>query len=132
MLPHFIAQLPTDSVPSLSAWILGASGAVFLINQALTFYKEHMRVKPEPADTYATKAEHTELKGRVDNADAKIETNFRELDRKRSVSIAGLHDDLAAKTEALRSEMKSDNERLHDRITDVLAKVSELKGQVQK
>lgn len=83
---------------------------MFFLNQALTFYKVHMKEQPSPANTYATKeehaalrnqvgafatkAEHDKLEQRVNGLSAEIKDGFRELDKKRSVSIAGLHDDL--------------------------------------
>ena len=127
----FLAQFDPSSVPSLVIFIVGGSAAIFLINQVLTFWKDHMREQPAPADTYATKSEHTELKDRVRTVETAVDENFRELDRKRSVSIAGLHDDLTAKTDALRKDMKDDNERLNVRITEVLSRVSELKGELK-
>lgn len=48
----------------------------------------------KPQVEYATKAELHAVDQRVHELADKIESNFRELDRKRSVSIAGLHDDL--------------------------------------
>lgn len=100
-----LAQVDLSSVPSLVVVIIGGSGVLFLLNQALTFWKEHMREKPAPADTYATKAEHSELKHRVEELSEKIETNFRALDHKRSVSIAGLHDDLNATRQTLEARI---------------------------
>jgi hypothetical protein len=127
-----LAQLSSENSGPFLIVVVGGSAALFLINQALTFWKDHMRERPTPSDTYATKAEHCELKGRVRGVEEKLESNFRALDQKRSVSIAGLHDDLRNKTDSIRSEMKEDNLRVHDRITEVLGKVSELKGWVQK
>lgn len=101
------------------------------VNQALRFF-DRLKEKPIPADTYATKQDHGELKDRVSAVEDRTEQNFRELDRKRSVSIAGLHDDLRDKTESLRQEMKSDNERLNIRITEILSAVGEIKGRIAK
>jgi hypothetical protein len=44
------------------------------------------------ADRFATIEEHVELKERVDDMSLKIDEGFRHLDQKRSVSIAGLHE----------------------------------------
>jgi hypothetical protein len=127
-----LAQLPEVEGPAFLAWLASAALALFLLNQAITFWKEHLREKPIPGETYATKVEHNELRQRLDAVDGKIEANFRELDRKRSVSIAGLHDDLTAKTEAIRAEMKHDAEGIHARMSDILGAVHELKGRIQK
>lgn len=126
------AQIPDVEAPAFLAWLACGALALFLLNQALTFWKEHMREKPIPGETYATKTEHGELKGRVAAVEDRTEQNFRELDRKRSVSIAGLHDDLRDKTDSLRTEMKADNERLNMRITEILSAVGEIKGRIAK
>lgn len=62
---HLLAQLSLDSIPSLMTVLIGGSAALFLINQALTFYKEHMKEQPSPANTYATKEEMKHAHGRI-------------------------------------------------------------------
>jgi hypothetical protein len=52
-----LAQLTKDNSPSFLVFVGGASVSLFLINQALTFYKSHMKEQPAPAATYATKQE---------------------------------------------------------------------------
>lgn len=38
----------------LAKWLVGLSASVFLLNQVLTFFKQHMREQPAPASTYVT------------------------------------------------------------------------------
>jgi peptidoglycan hydrolase CwlO-like protein len=68
-----LAQLSADMLPSgFVSWILCASGAVFLVNQVLTFYKDHFRETPAPAHTYATKADMDAELGRERGARKKM------------------------------------------------------------
>lgn len=53
MIPT-LAQISPDQVHPLVQFIVGGSAAVFLLNQAITFWKDHMREKPIPGETYAT------------------------------------------------------------------------------
>ena len=102
---NLLAQIPTEALGPVVPWLAGASICVFLANQALTFFKDHIREKPTPADTYATRAEHAELKQRVEHFSDEIVRGFERLDQKRSVSIAGLHDDLASTAEKLNARI---------------------------
>lgn len=116
-----LAQLSADLVPPLVQWLLGASASLFLLNQAITFWKEHMREQPAPADTYATKKEHEELA-------AEVEAKFITLATDRRRNVFELH----GKIDALAREVKGDMGGVHDRITELLAAFSELKGAVQQ
>lgn len=89
------------------------------------------RREPPLHHEYASKAELAALSKRVDDLGTEIREGFRSLDSKRSISIAGLHDDLESKTTDLRKEVKADIAGVHTRINDVLAAVSELKGKVE-
>lgn len=102
---NLLAQLTPDMLGPVVPWLLGASGVMLLLNQALSFFKDHIREKPTPADTYATRAEHAELKQRVEHISDEIVRGFERLDQKRSVSIAGLHDDLASTAEKLNARI---------------------------
>lgn len=130
MLP--LAQLTADMLGPIVPWVAGASLTVFLLNQALSFFKEHIREQPTPSDTYASKSDHAELKRRVDEISAEIRGGFEKLDHKRSVSIAGLHDDLKDAVKDLRTEMKEDITGVHSRLSDIVAAIGELKGRIQK
>ena len=127
-----LAELPApDSATSIGFLALAFFAIIGGVNQALRFF-DRLKEKPIPSDTYATKTEHGELKIRVDRVETRTEENFRALDHKRSVSIAGLHDDLRDKTEALRKEIKADTEHLNTRITEVLSHVAEIRGRISK
>jgi hypothetical protein len=127
-----LAQLTERTADALVVWMVGGSAAIFAINQVLTFYKAHIKEQPTPADTYATKAEHAELRGRVDRMGTEIHSAFERLDQKRSVSIAGLHTKVEASTAEIRREIKADLGGVHERISTVLTAVSELKGAIRR
>ena len=127
-----VAQVSLETLGPIVPWLAGASVAIFLVNQALTFFKVHIREQPTPADTYASKSDHAELKRRVDEISAEIRGGFEKLDHKRSVSIAGLHDDLKDAVKELRTEMKEDITGVHSRLSDIVAAIGELKGRIQK
>lgn len=127
-----LAQLSEQTADALVVWMVGGSAAIFAINQVLTFYKAHIKEQPTPADTYATKAEHAELRTRVDRMSGEIAQAFDRLDHKRSVSIAGLHTKVDQATAEIRREIKSDMGGVHDRLSTVLSAVSELKGSINR
>ena len=126
------AQLTPQILPPLVWWIAGFSLTLLLLNQALTFYKTHMREQPTPSHTYATKTELNELRTRVDGLVEKIDASFKKLDEKRSESIGGLHLNIDGVAADLRREMIVENRGLHNRITEILGDLRELKGRVTK
>lgn len=124
-------------------WVANAFYVVGLITAVVILYQ---RLRPKPRETaitgqplevraasdYATKGELRSLELRVDRITDEVRTGFTELDRKRSVSIAGLHDDLDAKTTMLRSDVKQDIHGVHTRINEVLSSVSKLEGKLER
>lgn len=122
-------------------WLASAFYLVGLVTAAVVLYK-HLHGRPTSTEiagqpltiqgaTLFTPIEaHNELKGRVDGISRDIAAGFERLDHKRSVSVAGLHDDLEVAIENLRKEVKEDVKGVHDRINAVLAAVSELRGKV--
>lgn len=126
-----LAQLSERTADALVVWMVGGSAAIFAINQVLTFYKAHIKEQPTPSDTYATKAEHAALAGRVDRMSSEIAQAFERLDHKRSVSIAGLHTKVENSTAEIRREIKADIGGVHERINTVLSAVSEVKGAIK-
>lgn len=108
-------DLSTPPVAQLGQWMMiffylsGAIGAV--IGCAVGVKKLRAREgNPQPFEVrehkeYATKEELQKVDQRVHELDARIETNFRDLDKKRSTSIAGLHDDLRTTTAAMNARI---------------------------
>ena len=90
------------------------------------------RATPPLHTVYVTKAEHAELKAQVERIAAEITRGFERLDQKRSVSIAGLHDDLETSAKELRLETKQDIKGVHDRINDVFTALCRLEAQIKK
>jgi len=72
MILHFAQISQQDEGPFLIV-VIGLSALLFIANQALTFYKEHVREKPVPAETYATKGEHADLEQKVEECATKVE-----------------------------------------------------------
>jgi len=125
-----LLELPAPSSPAAIGWVALALAALFVcVNQALTFF-DRFKETPVVYQTYVTKVEHIKLEGRVDNMAEQITAGFERLDQKRSVSIAGLHDDLALSTKELRLEIKNDLKGVHDRMTDMLAAVHRMEGKL--
>ena len=83
------------------------------------------------AEISARKEEHDKLKVRVDKIADDIARGFERLDQKRSVSVAGLHEELDQSIERLRLEVKGDIKGVHDRINVVLEAVSKLRGKIE-
>ncbi len=96
---------------------------------------EHAELKERVekiSDEMVTKAEHSELKDRVEKISDEIKAGFATLAEQRTESITGLHDDIGAKTTALRMEVKGDIKGVHDRMTDVFNAVSKMQGQLEE
>ncbi|MBA4136754.1 MAG: hypothetical protein C0518_05505 [Opitutus sp.] len=79
MLP-LLAQLSAQAIPSFIVFVVGGSATLFLINQALTFYKSHMKEQPTPATTYATKDEAKNLHGRIAREREEINRELTRID----------------------------------------------------
>ena len=90
------------------------------------------RANPALHTIYVTKAEHAELKAQVERIAAEITRGFERLDQKRSVSVAGIHDDLETMVKELRLETKQDMKGVHDRINDVFTALCRLEAQIKK
>lgn len=139
-MSFFLAQ--SDPSPAaLASWlsVLFYLGGFIATVLGSAWAIKELRKKDEPLpqpltvkahDTYTPFAQHTELKLRVDKIAEDIRHGFDRLDQKRSVSIAGLHDDLREAVAGMRSEVKQDITGVQNRINDVLAAVSELRGRV--
>ncbi len=112
--------------------VLGFLGSIVASLVAIRSSNRAQKREVSFADEFATRAQHDDLKGRVDKIADEIRSEFARLDQKRSVSIAGVHDDLENAIAALRAGVKQDVEGVHDRINVVLAAVSELKGRLSK
>lgn len=136
-----LAQLDLSQIPALVTVVVGGSALLFLVNQAMTFYKEHIRERPTPADTYATKEEHARLAEKMDvelgrerGARKKIHEEIAALqgDLKVIQAETSAHTqsftNLFSQSETLRAEVKDDVQGLHERISQVLEKVGELRG----
>jgi hypothetical protein len=125
MLSLAEVSLPDPGSPQAIGWFaLVAAAALVILNQALTFWKEHVKEKPAPADTYATKVDHSELRERVTSVEGKIDSNYKTLDQKRSVSVANLHEALTAQTAALNSRIDD----VPGRVIELLSKTKQLHG----
>lgn len=128
-----LAQIAPDANGLLQFLIIvGFLASTFASVMALRSSNRAQKREVSFADEYATKAEHTELKIRVDGIDSSVRSGFDRLDGKRSVSIAGLHDDLEVKTKELRLEVKSDIKGVHDRVTELLKVVARVEGKLEK
>ncbi len=112
-----IAQVTADMLGPIVPWIAGASLTLFLLNQALTFYKEHIREQPTPSNTYATKEEMRQAHGRM---------NREKEERDREIR------DLKATDEALREKLDREIKDLRDDVIavprEVVALLKETKG----
>ena len=74
-------------------------------------------IEVREAHRFATRDEHLELKSRVYEITEKIEEGFRQVDQKRSVSIANLHElirEQGMTVAALRAETSKQTEDLGD------------------
>lgn len=146
MFHALLADLPPDtgtSPASLRAWLeclffLGGGLYILLAIRKQMRPTErtpvHLTGQPiriEREVEFTPLEAHRKLEAKVDRITDQITAGFDKADGKRSSSIAGLHDDLRNATEHLRTEMKSDNTGLHNRLSEVLVELGELRGQVK-
>lgn len=111
-------------------WIVAASAVMFLLNQGITFWKDHLREQPSPPDTYATKhaleeglrQAHGRMNRERDDAKAALgaaETRMREELGRLTAEVTGYN----TKAEDRAS-------RINGRIDDLSDKVTAAPGQV--
>lgn len=123
-----LAQIGADAVGPLVQWIIGGSAVMFLLNQVLTFYKQHIREQPTPSNTYATKEEMKFAHGRISRERAEINAALAKFETEQEKQREQL--DLVI-TE-LRKELKEENGGLHERLTDIIQGMGELKGRIDQ
>ena len=112
-----IAQLTPANLPSFVQFVIGGSATIFLLNQALRFYKDHIKEQPTPSNTYATKEELRQTHGR-------IAREREELNRE----IARVGEEQKAIRLVLDSEIKDLNRRIDAVPGRVIALLRETKG----
>lgn len=118
MIPA-LAQISTDQIHPLVQFIVGGSAAVFLLNQAITFWKDHMREQPTPSDTYATKQEMKEAHGRMS----------RERDETRALIVAA-EGRMQAECSRIAAEVAGYNTNAEDRATRINNRIDDLSDKV--
>lgn len=134
-----LADLPAPDAPQSVGWfMIVLVGIIMGLYYSVALWKMlaghgDKAKSPQPFivqahEEFAPLAAHIELKNRVDKIADDIRQGFERLDQKRSVSIAGLHEDLQTSSAGLRSELKEDITGVHNRINEVLEAVAELKG----
>lgn len=135
-----IAQLEFLDAAFLQ-WLAGLSLAMFLVNQALNFYKAHIREQPSPSGTYATIAQHQLLErsmkqslGEVDDRfqgfEGKLEQAIKDMESRRSQNVARLYDKIESSNHDLRRDVHEDIKSIHRRIDPILGLVSKLSGKL--
>jgi hypothetical protein len=131
--PH-LAQISQDQLGPIVPWLVGLSAVLFLANQALTFYNDHMREKPTPSDTYATKKEMTDAHGRMSREkkerDAELDLMREEIAAIR-LQVANNHqagEDRAAKIHDRINLLLEDNADLPLRVVELLKATKGLIG----
>lgn len=127
-----LAALPEPSSAEAIGWLALAAGGIAILIVNVLKITDRFKESPPAHTQYASKSDHAELKRRVDEISAEIRGGFEKLDHKRSVSIAGLHDDLKDAVAELRTEIKTDINGVHERLTDIVGAIGELKGRTQK
>lgn len=118
-----------EAAPMYS-WVVGFAGVLVILKNTFDFYKAHIKEQPTASKTYATKVELSDFKQVVRSDQSAILNQIKDLQKERSVSVGRLHDKVDSANGAMRREMKEDVIGLHNRLTEVLAAVSELKGRV--
>jgi len=139
MITPLAQSTPPPAV--LASWVevlfylAGGTAAVVAAWYYLTGRDGERRITPQPlvvtAETqFATRAELEEVKRSVSALTEKIDHGFAALDLKRSNSLEKLHGDMQTRTDTLRAELKSDTDKIHNRVTDVFGALREMRGRM--
>lgn len=97
----------------MNEWFLALTVAVLLFDRVISFYKSHMKEKPDPAQTYATRVELAEIKS------ARKEDEDRAIFYRREIydKIETTND----KIETLRKDIGEDMDELASQIKNAPA-----------
>jgi hypothetical protein len=116
-------------VHPLVQWLIGLSTAIFMANQILSFYRDHIREKPTASDTYATKKEMAEAHGRmsrerkdIDSALDLLRAEDRSLRAKLEFEIADIGEKIIENGRAGEARVV----KLHDRLDELPDKILDL------
>ena len=116
------SSLPDPGSAASIGWItLSIAALCVALNAVMGFWKEHVKERPTPADTYTTKDEHREFQQKMD----------AELGRERS-SRKKIHEEvgeLQADTKSLRTETENQTRQLADlkkQIGETAARIDEI------
>jgi peptidoglycan hydrolase CwlO-like protein len=113
-----LAQLVLESTPALITFLVGGSAALFLVNQALTFYKDHIKETPTPAGTYATLEKLDVELGRERGARKQMHQEMTEIQK----SITALQTETDSQSNDIGS-IKDDIKNFNDRIDAIPQRV---------
>lgn len=122
MIPA-LAQVSADQIHPLVQFIIGGSAAVFLLNQAITFWKEHMREKPIPGETYATLAAVKEMDRQAHGR----------MNRERDAAanaLAAAEARMQAECKRIAEEVGTFNANGEDRVRRINERIDELRDEV--
>jgi hypothetical protein len=143
MFFKILADLPPDATrapDALRAWLESLfflAGGVYILlairKQMRPSEKSSVTITDQPVrfqhqEEFAPLNDHRVLAERVERLEGDIHRGFAEADKRRSSSIAGLHQRIENSTGDLRKEIKADNGALNNRITEILRELGELKG----
>lgn len=131
-----LAQIPDASPEGIGAWLLMAACVLVLLNQGFSFFKNHIREEPRPAKTYAKHLDHVELARKVEQkAEQKalegIKTELAKLRVETFSSISKAHHKMEDLIKELRTEERADIKGLQNNMTNLLAGVSRMEGQIE-
>lgn len=117
MLP--LATLPDPSSTASIGWlVLTLAGLAVAVNAIANFWRQNIREQPSPSATYATKAEHSDLRAQLD-----VELGRERASRKRMhEEIADIQGDMKAmrgeldmqskQVESVHHELREMNKRI--------------------
>lgn len=127
--------IPVSFPGQIAAWLWCAVAVLAGVKLAADFWADHVKEKPTPADTYATKADHDRL-----------ETEFRQYQKDEPLAAAARRKliyeklesnraALATQIDGLRAHTDTKIDGLHERITTLALNftegLSEIKGQMK-
>lgn len=131
MTHSMFAEISSTTPVGIAAWLACAAFLIGLINGGMKLV-DRAKDRPHPGDVRAEAVDRFATKTEVKDLREGNEAQHRDIFAK----MGGIERGVTARIEARLSEMQRDSnegrDKLHDRINEVLAVVSELRGTVNE
>lgn len=125
-------DFPTAFPAAFNQVLLSLVCILGIVYFALNLWRDHLRERPVPADTYAKevdcRARHTELTSQVGHLREHFATSKEAEDRRGDQKRKEIYDMIRASASELRTEMKERFDGVESRLNDITRALGRLEG----